>query len=290
MTSLCCHPGRLQANPGSIKEILATFRNIFYHFSMTRPKPLVIAHRGASTFLPENTLEAFTLAFDQFHVDMIEFDLQVTKDGVPVVIHDAKLERTTSGSGYVSDHFYHELKGLDAGYSFDPLGKSVFPERGRGIKIPTLEEVLLRFPHRSLAVEIKPKSAELIHTVMALLKKHKALENVIVGSKHHSVFQTLRRYYPETCSFCSIRKILHLFVEARRKKHKVVKEPMIVASIPMRFLKIHFDTPKWIDYLHAKEIKVFFWAFQNPRVIPQLIQKGADGLVVNDPGTVPTVF
>jgi len=254
---------------------------------MTRPTPLVIAHRGASSYLPENTLEAFSLALDQFHADMIEFDLQITKDGIPVVIHDAKLERTTNGHGYVSDHFYHEIKGLDAGFYFDPAGKGVFPERGKGIRIPAFEDVLVRFPNRLLAVEIKAKSVELIHAVMTLLKKHGAVENAVVGSKHHLVFKTLRMHYPESRTFCSIRKVFNLFLNSRKKKHKRVKEPMIVASLPMRFLKMHFDTPGWIRYLHSKEIKVFFWAFQNPRVIPHLIQKGVDGLVVDDPGSVP---
>ncbi|HXV27393.1 MAG TPA: glycerophosphodiester phosphodiesterase family protein [bacterium] len=248
---------------------------------------LIIAHRGASAYLPENTLEAFHLAFDRFHADMIEFDLQMTKDGVPVVIHDAKLDRTTNGKGYVSDYVYRDLQNFDAGYYFDPTGKGLFPERGKDIKIPTFEEVLTRFSGRQLAVEIKAKSSELTHRAMDLLKKHHALENAVVGSKHHKVFQTLRNHYPHSRSFCSIRKVLKLFLESRRKKHKVVKEPMIVASMPMRFLKIHFDTPRWINYLHSKEIQVLFWAFQNPRTIPHLIQKGADGLVVDDPASVP---
>lgn len=77
----------------------------------------IIAHRGASKLAPENTLPAFQLAYD-LGADGIETDVQLTKDQVPVLIHDERLKQTTDGYGYVKDYTYQELKQLDLGSWF----------------------------------------------------------------------------------------------------------------------------------------------------------------------------
>ncbi len=95
---------------------------------------LCVAHRGFSGIAPENTLAAFKLAIDQLFVRWIELDVQLSKDGVPVVIHDFTLERTTNGTGRVKDTDWKELKRLDAGG-----WKSA---EYQGERIPTLAQVL----------------------------------------------------------------------------------------------------------------------------------------------------
>ncbi|RMF25458.1 MAG: glycerophosphodiester phosphodiesterase, partial [Deltaproteobacteria bacterium] len=96
-------------------------------------RPLVIAHRGASGTLPENTKLAFAKAID-LGADAIEFDVQLTADNVAVVIHDETLDRTTSGSGRVSETTFDKIRALDAG--------SWFAASFAGLEVPTLEEVL----------------------------------------------------------------------------------------------------------------------------------------------------
>ena len=81
------------------------------------PRPVVIAHRGASAHAPENTLSAFKLAIDQ-GADVIEFDVQLSSDKSVVVYHDHSLERTTDGAGYVKDKNLDYLKSLNAGIWF----------------------------------------------------------------------------------------------------------------------------------------------------------------------------
>ena len=93
----------------------------------------IYAHRGASKYAPENTMPAFQLALDM-NADGIETDVQLTKDGVPILIHDEKLKRTTTGSGYVKDYTLEELQQLDAGSWFD----ATFT----GTKLITLEQLL----------------------------------------------------------------------------------------------------------------------------------------------------
>lgn len=95
--------------------------------------PVCISHRGVKQLYPENTLISFQTALEA-KTQMIEFDVALSKDRIPVVIHDDTLDRTTNGSGKVNEFTLAELKALDAGSWFDP--------RFKGERIPTLEEVL----------------------------------------------------------------------------------------------------------------------------------------------------
>jgi len=104
------------------------------------PRPLVIAHRGASADAPEHTIAAFELALTQ-GADGIQLDIHLSADGQPVVIHDFTLERTTDGAGPVTEHCVRELKRLDAGGWRD--------RRFRGQRVQTLQEVLERFRDRA---------------------------------------------------------------------------------------------------------------------------------------------
>lgn len=139
---------------------------------------LVIGHRGAAARVPENTLAAFDYAVT-LGVDAIEFDLRLTRDGVPVVIHDSTLERTTDGSESVADKTASELATLDAGARFSPESRT-FPFAGTGIRIPTFEQVLDRFPNIPLLIELKV--AEAAPETLRLIRRHGSEDRVLVDS------------------------------------------------------------------------------------------------------------
>ncbi|HYW05502.1 MAG TPA: glycerophosphodiester phosphodiesterase family protein, partial [Longimicrobium sp.] len=92
--------------------------------------PLLIAHRGGSGLAPENTLFAFRRALSWWKADLLEIDVQPTRDGDAVVIHDPTVDRTTDGSGRVDALTVRELAELDAGYRFTPDGGITHPCRG----------------------------------------------------------------------------------------------------------------------------------------------------------------
>src|SRR3989442_1449681 len=108
--------------------------------TISRSRPLVVAHRGASARAPEHTIAAFELAVAS-GADALELDVHLSKDGQPVVIHDFTLERTTDGSGLIAEHTVRALKRLDAGRWHD--------EAFRGQRVQTLAEVLERFRERT---------------------------------------------------------------------------------------------------------------------------------------------
>jgi len=111
--------------------------------------PKIIAHRGASAYSPENTIESIHSAADM-GIDWVELDVKLTKDGVPIIFHDDALERTTGAEGLVAETDYATIKELDAG--------SWFGESFIGAKIPTLEEAVDVLIERDLGLnlEIKP--------------------------------------------------------------------------------------------------------------------------------------
>src|SRR5919112_42952 len=119
--------------------------------------PVNLAHRGASALVPENTIEAFRLAVEA-GAGGLELDVHMTRDGHIVVIHDATVDRTTNGTGAISEMTLAELRGPDAGYNFSPDGGPTRPYRGRGSKVPLLERVLREFPGVAVNIDIKAGS------------------------------------------------------------------------------------------------------------------------------------
>ncbi len=253
-------------------------------FIKAKERPLNIAHRGASAYLPENTIEAFALAFDKFKADMIEFDIHSAKDGIPVVIHDARLERTTGGRGYVSDYSLAELKKLDAGFCFSPSNDFRFPFRNKGLCIPAFEEVLSGFPDFFLAVEIKEKHPFLLHQVAALIQKYRAQERCIVGSKHDTISREMRARYSPMLRFLSQKEVIRAYFDFKTGKRNLEKDPSAVASMPFQNCGIRFDDKAFIDYLHERRIPSFFWTVNEPELMQALCLKKADGIITNDPG------
>lgn len=244
--------------------------------------PLVIGHRGAAAFLPENTLESFRLAFEQ-GVPMIEFDVHLSKDRVPVIIHDAKLDRTTNAKGYVSHFTVAELQPWDAGYFFDPDKRASFPQRAKGLRIPIFEEMLREFTTQGLSVEIKENSAEITHKVMELIHKYGAESRCIVGSKYFIVSQTLKKHYPHIKRFLSKREFILHYLSYKSGQSFVSSDPQAVASMPLEACGLAFGNADFIDYLHAREITVFYWTINHPLVMKELQKRGADGIITDNP-------
>jgi len=119
---------------------------------------LVVAHRGASALAPENTMEAYRLAVEA-GADAIEVDVHLTADGKLAVIHDETLDRTTDGSGSIASLTMKQIREADAGYRFEEADGSL-PFRGKGLKVPTLPEVLKWLPAGTgLVVEVKARGA-----------------------------------------------------------------------------------------------------------------------------------
>jgi len=153
-----------------------------------------IAHRGGAALRPENTMVAFDHAA-AIGVDGIECDVHVSRDGIPVVIHDATLNRTTNATGPVAGRTADELARLDAGWHFATA--EGHPFRGRGFGVPALTDVLVRHPTLPFVVEIKGGDPGLVKPVVEVLDRAGARERVIVGGFSQIVLDEVRRTAPD---------------------------------------------------------------------------------------------
>ncbi|MCT8138480.1 glycerophosphodiester phosphodiesterase [Anaerobacillus sp. CMMVII] len=156
-------------------------------------KTLIFAHRGSAGTHPENTMEAFEAAL-QAGADGLELDVQLTKDLVPVIIHDETVERTTNGEGWVKDLTLEELQKLDAGSWFSPAF--------RHAKIPTLKELLqwISSTHLLLNIELKNaviRDSGLEKIVLALVEEFGLTDRVIISSFNHYSLVDIRKMNAE---------------------------------------------------------------------------------------------
>nr|WP_232423526.1 MULTISPECIES: glycerophosphodiester phosphodiesterase [Bacillus] len=141
----------------------------------------IFAHRGAAGTFPENTMVAFKEA-ERVGADGIELDVQLTKDGKVVVIHDEQLDRTTNQKGLVMDYTLKELKQFDASYKYGK--KTGF------VEIPTLEEVLTWLQGNSMLLNIELKNSVILYPgleekVINLVKQYNMQDRVIFSSFNH---------------------------------------------------------------------------------------------------------
>jgi glycerophosphoryl diester phosphodiesterase len=155
-------------------------------------RPLVVAHRGASTAAPEHTIPAYEAAVAA-GADALELDVHLSADDQLVVIHDARLERTTDGRGPVREHTIRELKRLDAGRWFG--------RRFRGQRIQTLAEVLERFRNRvGFGIELKAGSdlyPGIEERLVTLLHLYDVLDRALVASFDHHALRRCRDLDPD---------------------------------------------------------------------------------------------
>lgn len=138
----------------------------------------IIAHRGASKDAPENTLPAFKLAYEQ-GAEAIETDVHLTKDQVPVLMHDERVNRTTNGKGYIKDFTFRELKQLDAG--------SWFSSHFTGTPITSLEAFLKWVQFKPLDVQIELKNNKINYQhlesiVYEMIREYKLLNRITLSS------------------------------------------------------------------------------------------------------------
>lgn len=156
-------------------------------------KPIIIAHRGASAYAPENTMAAFKKALEM-GAGGIEIDVHLTKDNYPVVIHDGKLERTSNGTGEVKDKTLEELKKLDFG--------GWFSEKFKNESIPTLDEVMDLISTENILFNIELKSSIVLYqgiekVVTDMVKKYKMEKRVIISSFNHYSLLEVKKIAPE---------------------------------------------------------------------------------------------
>lgn len=250
-----------------------------------RGGPLLIGHRGAAGLAPENTLPSFREAVERWAVDMIELDVRATADGACVVIHDATVERTTDGAGAVAGMTLPELRELDAAYRF-PDGSGAHPYRGRGITIPTLDEVLTAFPEMRFTVEIKVGTAQ--EPLAAVIRNHDAADRVIVAGMNHRDQARFSDYDGATSA--PTRTVRTFVLLHRLRLAWLWPRTAAVFQVPERHPwdapegeGHRIVTPRFVRDAARRGVPVHVWTVNDPAAMRRLLDWGVDGLITDRP-------
>ncbi len=223
---------------------------------------LNIAHRGASRCCPENTISAF-LAAVEAGVAMCELDVRLSRDGIPMLIHDDSVDRTTDGHGAVAEMTLAELKGLDAGLRFD--------RRFTGERIPTLGEVFDALGDRcGLNVELKASAAGA--PVCALMSARRAYETSMVSSFDWDVLKRVK----------TIDAAIRIGVLGEEWPEAMIAQACALGawSVNPRY---DLRTAELVIEAHRKGLKVLVWTVDEPARMRRVIANGADGIMTNHP-------
>jgi glycerophosphoryl diester phosphodiesterase len=230
----------------------------------------VIAHRGAARLAPENTLPAFRLAAD-LGADAIELDARLTADGAVVVLHDLTLDRTTNGTGKVTERGLTDLKSLDAGAKFGA--------RFAGEQIPILDEVIEAMGRRVLInVELKDYESvldrRLAEAVVRIVRHHGLERRVLLSTFNPFGLRAVRRLAPE------VPRALLLW--ATEKKWMQLASRWLA---PFEACHPHegITDRQMIAAEHARGRRVNVWTVNDADRMRELLLLGVDGLITDAP-------
>jgi len=244
------------------------------------PAPRPIAHRGGGGLFPENTLAAFE-ASAALGAPYAELDVHATRDGVVVVAHDPDLRRTCSRDGLISALDARALADADAGFTFTSDGRT-FPFRGRGLRIPTLAEVLTACPQNRFIVEVKQTTPSVVSAMLAVIDRLGMARRVLIASEHQAPLDEVRALRPGLpTSFSSI-EIAGFFAALNSSAHDYLP-PADALQIPPRYQGMELATPASVAAAHRLGIELHVWTINEESEMRALLAMGVDGILTDFP-------
>jgi glycerophosphoryl diester phosphodiesterase len=243
-------------------------------------RPLIFAHRGGAKLAPENTMVAIDNGMS-LGSDGFEIDVHLSSDGIPVVIHDPTLDRTTDRTGPVHALPAAELARVDAGYRFE--ADTRFPFRGQGIGIPRLDDVLAKHRDARIIIEMKGGEPELARAVAASVWKAGAVDRVCVSSFQQRSIDTVRAEHPEITTSASVR-------EARWTLHRswvrwpwVSEQPYFAFQVPEHTRRLRVVSPAFVRQVHKQGQVMQVWVVNERHDVQRLLDWGVDGIISDRP-------
>lgn len=218
------------------------------------------AHRGASEYAPENTLLSFYLGL-YMGANGIETDVQITKDGVPVLFHDGTLVRMTGEKGSISDYTFDELQKLDV------------KKNGLTDKIVTFEDFLVHFSHRNLTFAIELKGDNSAKASADLLRKYKMQDKTIVTSFKYKELEDFKAYAPEFKTGYLAQEVIDDSLLNKMKNtgiDELCPESKVITAEKVK---------EW----NEKGFEVRAWGIYNQDIMKEIYHTGVNGMTVNFP-------
>lgn len=249
------------------------------------PKTLVIAHQGGDGVWPGDTMFAFEKAVE-IGADVLEMDARITKDSQIVLMHDEQVDRTTDDTGLIEDMTLEQLKKLDAAYQWSLDDGKTFPYRGKGIQVPTLEELFQKFPQMRYLIEIKLTVNPIDKPLCDLIRKYGMQDKVIIGSFHDEAMKNFRITCPEVATSAARTEVRNYVLLGKvflwgfiAPQYQAIEPPYD----PSESLGITIMTERFVRESHAKNIRIEPWTVNDPELMKQYIEWGVDGIITDRP-------
>lgn len=251
--------------------------------SESKSFPLIIAHRGDSAFFPENTLGAFRQAIEN-GADGLEFDVRITKNGVPIVFHDPTLKRIAGKTSRIVNLTSDELQSIDAGSWFNARN----PQKSNSIfsneRISTLAETLefLKDYQGLLYIELKCTDTEmpsLVEAVAPIVRQSKLFSNIIIKSFTLPALEQIKQLIPEI-------KTAALFapkITALLRRQTTLIEKALEYRADEISLHFSLASQKIVEKAKAEGLQTIIWTADHPVWITRAAEIGLKAIITNDP-------
>ena len=243
------------------------------------PEPMVLAHRGASAYAPDHTLDAMRIALEQ-GADAIEADVHLTRDGQIVLHHGGDLSENTDGVGPLRRFTLEEVRHFDAGFQFSPDDGATFPYRGKGQRVTTLREALEAFPDVRFNLDIKERRAA--RATRRLIDEHRASERVLLASWYSWQRAPALRDYAGPRSITMDQMAAFLLLHWLRLDD-LWGLKIDALQLPERHWGLQVVTPRLVERAHALGMRVHVWTVDSESDMERLFGWGVDGIITKKP-------
>ncbi|PHB20447.1 glycerophosphodiester phosphodiesterase [Bacillus toyonensis] len=244
-----------------------------------------IAHRGASAYAPEHTIAAYKLG-QQLKGDYIEIDLQMTKDGHLLAMHDETVNRTTNGKGLVKEHTLEEMKQLNVGSFFNEKYPNFAKKEFENAKVPTLKEIIEMFGHNA-NYYIETKSPDeypgMEEKLLEIIKYYQISDKVIIQSFSEESLQKIHSLHANI----PLVQLLSYQKSVQLNELEIEKYKTYCIGLGMNY--------KYIDLAYVKKIKkhgleVHPFTVDNEKDMKKLLSWGVDGMFTNYPDRLHSIL
>jgi len=257
-------------------------------------KVLNIAHGGGLLIRPAHTLLAYDQALED-GADMLELDIHETSDGVIVVMHDETVDRTTSCTGLIKEMTFAELRECDAGYNFTKDDGKTYPYRGMGLVVPSLEEVLDKYPDTAVNIEIKQREPSIVGKLVDLVRRYEFEDKMVGASFSDEVLAELRAAAPEIATSLGQDESLDYWLKSNAEIDPDYVPPGEFLQLPVEYElggnTVQVLHPGFVPRVEELDMYLHIWTVNDEDEMRWLIEvQGVHGIMTDDPPLLTRVI
>jgi len=230
------------------------------NFHLKNKSVLIIAHRGASSMAPPNTLKSFQKAIE-FNADYIEFDVHQSKDGEIVIVHDAYVSHMDGQKYFIKDMVMKEIKSFDV---------------GEGEKIPTLKE-LIKIAKGNIGLQCEVKAPNFCEDLIELLNQDNLIKSSILSSFMFNELLALQKLEPNLKLSLLIPSVIGSSQKLMKYTQKAINNNFYAIHLYFKLINEEF-----IKFAHDNGLKVNVWTVNEENMMRKLINLGVDGIITDD--------